>query len=883
MRRPGILVVVFAALALLRGSAQTQGALPFRNPDLPIEQRIDDLIGRLTLDEKVSLMIERAAPVERLGIPAFPWWNEGLHGVARTGRATVFPQAIGLAATWDADLMHRVATAIADEARAMNNRWISRGDRHLYQGLTFWSPNINIFRDPRWGRGQETYGEDPFLTGAMGVAFVKGMQGDDPRYLKTIATPKHFAVHSGPESTRHTVNVKVSDVDLFETYLAAFRAAVVDGKAGSVMCAYNSVRGVPACANNELLGTILRGEWGFTGYVVSDCGAVQDIYQGHKTRATDVEAAALALRSGTDLECGSGSWSAGSPDAFLTLADGVRAGSITERDVDIALRRLLQAQMRLGVYDPPARVPFTTLTYEAVVNSPAHQALALEAARKSIVLLKNDGGTLPLRKGLGTIAVIGANADDVDVLLGNYNGTPVSPVTIRRGIEAAAGPSTKVFYARGGPLAPGLPDLVPVPASALSLTAAYYRGHFDGAPVATRAEQVVDFDWADRLPVDGLGEIFSVRWTGELTAPATGVYTLGFRGATSFRVLIDNKQIAYGRSDHEPSLRTGRVTLREGVKYPIRIEYEHEKYDAVGRLLWQVPGVRPDERGAALDAARAADAVIVVLGLSSELEGEEMSVAVEGFKGGDRTRLDLPDGQEPLLKAIVEAAGAKPVVLVLLNGSAVAVNWADEHVPAILEAWYPGQSGGTAVADVLFGRVSPGGRLPVTFYRSTDQLPPFDDYAMKGRTYRYFTGQPLYPFGYGLSYSTFQYSNLQVPRGIATDESLHLAIDVENSGGVVADEVVQVYVARDAGSSGPLRSLKGFTRILLRPGERRTVRFTLSDRDLSSLRENGERTIEPGRVIVSVGGGQPGIKGVRAAEILTATVELSGYAKRLPR
>ena len=662
--------------------AQSPAALPFRNPDLAVEKRIDDLLGRLTLDEKVSLMIERAAPVERLGIPKFPWWNEALHGVARTGRATVFPQAIALAATWDTDLMLRVATGISDEARAMNNMWTARDKRNLYQGLVFWSPNINIVRDPRWGRGQETYGEDPFLTGAIGTAFVKGMQGRDPRYLKTVATAKHYAVHSGPEPQRHTFDARVSESDLRETYLPAFRDLIVNGKAESVMCAYNSFRGQPACGNDELLGKVLRKEWGFSGYVVSDCAAVIDIHENHKARKTAAEGAAMALLAGTDLECGAGSWGTGAPDSFLFLGDAVKQGLVKEGDLDTALRRLFRAQMKLGVYDPPQRLPWAGYTYETIVNSPRHQQLALEAARKAIVLLKNDGGTLPLKKGLGTIAVIGPNADEAEVLLGNYNGTPVAPVTVLAGIKAAVGRATRVAFARGGPLATGLPDLQVVPGSALStgagterkagLTGAYYRGHFDGAPVLTRVDGAIDFDWADGSPDPSLpDDSFSVRWTGTIMAPVTGRYTLGLRCATQCRILVDHKPIAQNRSDHEPTTITGGVTLRAGASYPIRLELEHEKYDAMAQLLWETPGGRGDEVAEAVAAAQAADAVVMVLGLSSRLEGEEMPVRIEGFSGGDRTSLDLPKVQQALMEKVVAAAKGKPVVLTCGNPDAM--------------------------------------------------------------------------------------------------------------------------------------------------------------------------------------------------------------------
>ncbi len=897
MPRRRALVLASLVVALPLGvRAQAPADLPFRNPALPVETRIDDLVGRLTLDEKVSLMIERAEPVERLGIPRFPWWGEALHGVARTGRATVFPQAIALAATWDTDLMLRVATGISDEARAMNNMWLARGKRNLYQGLVFWSPNINIVRDPRWGRGQETYGEDPFLTGAMGTAFVKGMQGNDPRYLKTVATPKHYAVHSGPEPLRHVFDVRVSESDLRETYLPAFRDLVVNGKAESVMCSYNSFRGQPACGNDELLGKILRREWGFGGYVVSDCGAVIDIHEGHKARKTAAEGAAMALLAGTDLECGAGSWAAGTPDSFPALGDAVKQGLVKESDLDRALRRLFRAQMKLGVYDPPQRLPWAGYTYETIVDSPKHRQLALEAARRSIVLLKNDGGTLPLKKGLGSIAVIGPNADEAEVLVGNYNGTPIAPVTVLAGIRAAAGPGTKVTFARGGPLATGLPDLHVVPGSALStgtgagrkpgLLGAYYRGHFDGGPVITRVDATVDFDWADRAPDAALDDDdFSVRWTGSITAPVSGRYTLGMRCATLCRVLLGNMPIAHGRSDHEPTTIAGAVTLRAGRSYPIRLELEHEKYDAIAQLLWEPPGGRDDEVAEAVAAARAADAVVMVLGLSSRLEGEEMPLKIEGFSGGDRTSLELPNVQQALMEKVVAAADGKPVALVLLNGSALSINWADRRVPAIVEAWYAGEAAGTAVADVLFGDASPAGRLPITFYRSLDQLPPFDDYAMKGRTYRYFAGEPLYPFGHGLSYSRFAYAKLAVPKKAAVGAPVPLSVEVTNTGKVAADEVVQLYVSDVLASAPvPLRALKGFRRISLAPGERRVVRFTLDERAFSLVGPDGRRIVEPGRFTISVGGKQPGRAGTADAVttmVVSGDLELVGATKTL--
>jgi beta-glucosidase len=896
MPRPALALLLLGLVALPapdRREVSAQ-AMAFRDPALSLEQRVDDLLARLTTEEKIRLMVERAAPVPRLGIPAFPWWNEALHGVARAGRATVFPQAIGLAATWDTGLMHRVATAISDEARAMHHAAAARGKRNLYQGLTFWSPNVNIFRDPRWGRGQETYGEDPVLTGEMGVAFVRGMQGDDPRYLKTVATAKHYAVHSGPEPERHTFDARVSAQDRNATYLPAFRALVVDGKAESVMCAYNAVDGTPACASEDLLARTLRAQWGFGGYVVSDCGAVIDIFANHRTVSTAAEAAALALRAGTDLECGAGSWSAGEADAFLALGDALSGGRLTMAEVDTALRRLLRAQFRLGVHDPPARVPFARISPDTV-DSPAHRDLALEAARKSIVLLKNADGTLPLKPGLRSLAVIGPNAAPVEVLLGNYNGTPVSPVSVLDGIKAGAGTGTRVIHAKGSRVADGLPDLAPIPGSALfagtgdarvpGLRADYFRGDFDGPPLASRVDATVDFDWADGAPVEGLDDdAFSVRWRGSLVVPVTGRYVLGFQGATGFSVHLDGRPILRGHNDHEPALESTRIVLQAGRPYAIRIDYYHQKYDAIARLLWEPPG-QPALLPEAVAAAREADAVVLVLGLNSRLEGEEMRVTVEGFRGGDRTSLDLPRAQQDLMEQVVAAAAGKPVVLVLLAGSAVAVNWADANVPAILQAWYPGQAGGTAIADVLFGRVSPGGRLPVTVYRSAADLPPFEDYAMKGRTYRFSTGSPLYPFGHGLSYGRFEYTALRVPATAIAGTPVPVSVMVRNAGSVVADEVVQVYVTHeDAPAGAPLRALEAFRRVTLAPGHSQRVDFTLDERALSVVHPDGERRVGPGRIGISLGGKQPGLAGTADAEttqVVTGTVTLTGATKLL--
>ncbi|MGD8869488.1 MAG: glycoside hydrolase family 3 C-terminal domain-containing protein, partial [Gemmatimonadales bacterium] len=735
--------------------------LPFEDPDLAVEVRVHDLLSRMTPEEKVSQMTHEAAAVERLGIHAYDWWSEALHGVARAGRATVFPQAIGLAATWDTNLMFRVAAATSDEARAKHHDSARKGRHGIYEGLTFFSPNINIFRDPRWGRGMETYGEDPYLTGRLAVQFVKGLQGDDPHYLKTVATAKHYAVHSGPEPDRHTFNAVVDERDLRETYLPAFRAAVVEGGVGSVMCAYNRTLGEPCCASDLLLRRILRSEWGFDGYVVSDCWAIQDIYATHKMVETAAEAAALGVAAGTDLNCGV---------TYDSLVMAVSEGLISEEQIDVSLARLLRARFQLGMFDPPELVPFAQIPI-TINDSEAHRYLALQAARESIVLLKNDGDLLPLPKDLGTLAVIGPNADDVETLLGNYNGTPSQPVTPLDGIRRAVSPATEVIYARGSDIAAGLPSFEVVPSSALrasfqgksvsGLVGEYYNGYeWAKSPLVSYAEKVdpvIDFNWWEEPPApETRADSFSVRWHGQLIPPESGRYALGVRVFGEVRLFLDDSLIVEYSDRHVVMTRWADVELMAGEPRSITLEYRDRRADASLQLVWAKPA--PDLRHEALAAAATADAVIMVLGLSPRLEGEEMRVDVPGFAGGDRVEIGLPEPQEALLQSI--AALDKPVVLVLLNGSALAVNWAAEHAPAIVEAWYPGQAAGEALADVLFGDYNPAGRLPVTFFKSTDQLPPFSDYAMAGRTYRYFSGDPLFPFGHGLSYTTFAYANL---------------------------------------------------------------------------------------------------------------------------
>jgi beta-glucosidase len=835
-----LLAVVLATLPL--HNAQTQP--PYLNPNLPIQTRVDDLVSRMTLEEKVLQMQNAAPAIERLGIPQYEWWNEALHGVARAGYATVFPQAIGLAATWDTELMYQVADVISTEARAKHHEAARNNQRGRYYGLTFWSPNINIFRDPRWGRGQETYGEDPYLTARLGVEFVKGLQGNDPRYFKVIATPKHYAVHSGPEPERHSFDAIAYERDLRETYLPAFRATIVEGKAYSVMCAYNRTNGEPCCSSKKLFD-ILRREWGFDGYVVSDCGAIRDIWEYHKFVKTEPEASALAVRAGTDLTCG---------NEYVKLLDAVKQGLITEAEIDTALKRLMTARFRLGMFDPPEKVAYARIPFSQN-DTPEHRQLALQTARESIVLLKNANNTLPLKKDLKSIAVIGPNADAPEVLWGNYYGRPSRLITPLAGIKAAVSPNTKVTYALGSSLAGE--SVVPVPASALSpgLKAEYFNNEELRGPTATvRTDERINFDWGRYKPTPELNENnFSVRWTGKLTPAESGNYTLGFTADDGARVFLDNQLLVEAWERNPNKTVTKEIRLEGGRSYDLRMEYRQNNREASARLVWSYPRLVERQIEEAVNASKEADASVLVLGISAGLEGEEMTVNVEGFRGGDRTDLSLPKSQEALLKAVV--ATGKPVVIVLLSGSALAVNWANDNAPAILHAWYPGGEGGAAIADVLFGDYNPGGRLPVTFYKSVDQLPPFTDYSMAGRTYRYFKGDPLYPFGFGLSYTNFDYSNLKFSaRSVKTGEPIKVSVDVKNTGTRDGDEVVQLYLTDVAASAPvPIRALVGFDRISLKAGSKQTVTFTITPRQMSMIDDRGKRVIEPGEFLLRVG------------------------------
>ena len=857
--------VLMALLALTRAPSRSEppADAPYLDPDLPPERRASDLVSRMTLEEKVLQMQSTAPAIPRLGVRAYNWWNEALHGVAQ-GRATVFPQAIGLAATWNTDLMLRVADVISTEARAKyhdaQTRPAPSGPDALATlpgrtaGLTYWSPNINIFRDPRWGRGQETYGEDPYLTGRMGMAFVAGMQGRDPRYLKVIATPKHYAVHSGPEPERHAFDARVSETDMMETYLPAFRATIVESKAGSIMCVYNAVNGVPGCASMDLLQKRLRDQWEFKGYVVSDCGAVNDIHQNHKYTLTLGGAAVAAVKAGTDLTCGT---------EYKTLVDEVKAGRIAEAELDRSLERLFVARFRLGMFDPAERVPYAKIPI-SVNDSSEHRQLAREAARQSIVLLKNQGRLLPLGTSVRSIAVIGPSADDPIGVLGNYNGISSRQVTPLEGIERRFS-RLHVRYALGANYTASTPAQVPSAfltspeGSDHGVLAEYFDNpELEGEPKLRRTESRAYFETDMGSPgvVAAVGrEKYSIRWTTTLEPPATGQYELAVRTnrwnrTGRVRVFLDEKEleIAGGPASQSTPAQTGPsirrpnsalVELEGGRKYTVRVEFRQSATGGMIQLTWIPPADAALAEAEAL--AKASDVAVVCVGLSSQLEGEEMPVNIPGFRGGDRTSLDLPEPQETLVKAIV--ATGKPVVVVLTSGSAISANYSALHATAVLTAWYGGEETGAALAETLAGDNNPAGRLPVTFYKSVDHLPPFTDYAMTGRTYRYFKREALYPFGFGLSYSTFEYSGLSATR---TSSGAEIRATVKNISARDGDEVVQLYVAGGSADGAPIRSLRGFQRVHLAAGESREVRFMV-DRDALPTSE----------VEVSVGGGQP--------------------------
>jgi beta-glucosidase len=851
-----VLVVTCLALISCTAIAQDTSNFPFMNPKLSAEERAADLVHRMTLEEKASQLVNQARAIPRLKVPAYDWWSEALHGVIADG-TTEFPEPVGLASTFDAPQIHEMAIAIGTEGRIVHDESLQDGNSGFFRGLDFWAPNVNIFRDPRWGRGQETYGEDPFLSARMAVAFVTGMQGDDPHYYRVISTPKHFAVHSGPEPTRHFADVDVSKHDELDTYTPAFRAAVIEGHAGSVMCAYNAINGQPACANEFLLQHTLRGAWHFQGYVVSDCDAVRNIFRDHHYRPTQPQASAISLQRGMDNECIDGGEKVTDDHDYKPYVEAVQQGYLSESAMDTALVRLFTARIRLGMFDPSEMVPYSKIE-KSELDSAAHRELARRIANESMVLLKNDG-VLPL-KSVRNIAIVGPLADQTAVLLGNYNGNPTHTVSVLEGMKAEF-PKAKITYIAGTQFLSNHGG--PVPASVLTIAdgkpgikAEYSTRPGSAAkatPLVSRVESSINLDERD-LPAGAKGKsAVSVIWTGFLNAPETGDYLFGIRTNGFAVISVNDHPVTMGWGN---GTKIGQVHLEKGFPAKLNVTYNYSGGGEIeAQLIWDRVNNASDP--AAIAAAKNADVVVAVVGITSRLEGEEMPVDLPGFSGGDRTSLDLPKPEEDLVQAL--AATGKPLVVVLTNGSALGVNWEKAHANAILEAWYPGEEGGAAIAETLSGKNNPAGRLPVTFYKDVHQLPHFEDYSMQGRTYRYFTGEPLWPFGYGLSYTTFSYSDLNLPQApINAGDPLDASVTVTNTGKLAGDEVVQLYLKFPDVAGAPIRALRGFQRIHLEPGANQKVEFHLSRRDLSMVTDQGDIVVAQGKYTVSIGGGQPG-------------------------
>jgi len=835
-------------------SAQT-----YADPDASVEDRAADYVARMTLEEKSRQMQNSSPAIPRLDLPAYDWWNEGLHGLARAGEATVFPQSIGMAATWNRELLLAEGRVIGTEARARYNEAQREGNVDRYYGLTIWSPNINIFRDPRWGRGQETLGEDPFLTGVLATAFIQGLQGDDPDYRLTIATPKHFAVHSGPEPLRHEFNVDVDPQDLSETYLPAFRQAIVEGDADSIMCAYNAVDGIPACGSEFLLQDILRGAWGFDGFVTSDCGAIEDFVSGHRTHPDHASASAASIIAGTDTGCNF-------RNEYWALPDAVAQGLIDEATIDVAMQRLMEARLRLGMLDPAERVPYAAIPMTEN-HSAANREVALQAARESIVLLQNDG-TLPLAVGGRRVLVVGPAAVSREALNGNYKGTPVGQALPLDGIIAEFG-AENVRFAQGAPFVEEVGLTVPRTVfGAEGVRARFWNGNgFAGPVITTETHAEIDNDWNGVSPAPGVNrEAFSVEYTGTITVPADGeyVFAIGDRKCDfsddhqSYIFTIEGlpTQRAWASCGQGVPLSTEPAFMRAGEPREFSLAFTHRspRLGAGLTLTWRPPAEALLAEARA--AAEEADVVIALLGLTAVLEGEEMRVEAEGFVGGDRTSIALPQVQRNLLDAMAESG--KPLVVVGLTGSAIAYGDTREEASAILHAWYGGEAGGTAIGEALAGAFNPSGRLPITFYASVDDLPPFEDYTMDGRTYRYYEGVPEYSFGHGLSYTNYGYSDLLVPATVTAGEAMAVSVNVTNSGTMAGEEVAQLYFETVDQPGLPLRSLKGFTRVALAPGMSDAVTFNLDPRDLAFADEDGTMRVRAGEYRLWVGGGQQG-------------------------
>ncbi len=805
---------------------------PFQDKEKSFEIRTEDLLKRLTVEEKVQLMMDFSKPIERLGIKPYNWWSEALHGVARSGLATVFPQPIGMAASFDEKAVYNVFSAVSDEARAKYNSYASKNSFDRYQGLTVWTPTINIFRDPRWGRGMETYGEDPYLMSILGVAVVKGLQGPkEGKYDKLYACAKHFAVHSGPEGSRHSFNANnIKKRDLYETYLPAFEALVKDGNVQQVMCAYNRFEGDPCCGSDQLLTQILRNKWGFKGIVVSDCGAINDFYasHGHKTHADVTSASSSAVRAGTDLECG---------DSYVSLIEGVKKGLITEKEIDVSVRRLLLSRFRLGEMDKPEDVSWNKIPYQ-LVGSKKHDALALDMARKSMTLLLNKNQTLPLKRGKLKIAVMGPNAKDSVMQWGNYNGFPPHTVTLLEGIRKAMGKNDQLIYVQGTDLVEGNTF-----ESAYNLCetengkgfkARYWNNkEQSGAPVTEETITTpLSFSttgatvFAPRVALTD----FSASYTSTLKPIQSGevVFNLNFNGHV--KLLINKKQVIDMWTEHGNQKTNYNMQLEKGKAYSIQIDFAQHKGDAL--LNFDLEYKKTANTKSSIDKVMDADIVLFAGGISPALEGEEQPVSLPGFSGGDRTDIELPAVQRQFISELKKAG--KKVVLINYSGSAIGLVPETENCDAILQAWYPGQTGGTAVAEVLFGDYNPSGRLPVTFYRDVNQLPDFQDYNMKGRTYRYFEKDPLFHFGYGLSYSTFRYGKPRLSnKTVSLGKKVQLVVPITNTSARNGDEIVQVYLKKMDDKEGPQKDLRAMQRVNIPAGKTKEISITLSGKQLS--------------------------------------------------
>lgn len=858
----------------LQLNAQDYKSYPMWDPKLPMEQRVNDVVSRLTLEEKVAQMLNAAPAITRLGIPAYDWWNEVLHGVARTPfKVTSYPQAIGMAATWDSNSLKLMADYSASEGRAIHNKAIELGrTNERYLGLTYWTPNINIFRDPRWGRGQETYGEDPFLTAMMGAAFVRGLQGNDPKYLKAAACAKHFAVHSGPEPSRHSDNFNPSLYDLWDTYLPAFKELITKADVAGVMCAYNAVNTQPCCASDLLMNDILRNQWKFTGYVTSDCWAVDDFYKYHKTHPDATASAVDAVMHGTDVECGQ--------TVYKTLLEAVQKGLVKESQLDISLKRLFMIRYRLGMFDPPSMVKYAQ-TPATALEAAAHKAHALKMAQQSIVLLRNQNNALPFSKTIKKIAVLGPNADNRIVILGNYNGMPSRLVTVLDGIKEKLGPNVEVIYEKAINFTndtllvyDDISSLYSIDGKA-GVKAEYFNNEkLEGSPAVTQIEKDIDHYWPEgQIPATGVGTIhYSARYTTWLTAQKDDVMNLEIEGDDGYRIFINDSLYVNSWLRNRWGAKQFRLPVKKDARYKIVVEFYQNEGNASIRL--KSGKYQKTDFAALAQRLKDVDAIVFAGGISPQLEGEEMPVNFPGFNGGDRTTILLPAIQTELLKTL--KSSGKPIAFVMMTGSAIAIPWENENIPAIINAWYGGQSAGTAVADVLFGDYNPAGRLPVTFYKSDSDLPSFMSYDMTGRTYRYFKGEALYPFGYGLSYTTFNYDQFTLPATIAAGKSVTVSVRVTNTGKKGGEEVVQLYVAhQNQTGRAPIKALKGFQRIYLKAGESKVVKFQLSAADLSLVNENGELKQPNGKVSISVGGGQPGVPNKTTSNVITKVITMN--------